>query len=137
MVASNLIPGLQLSLRAGVAAALALVIAQFLGFQDPLYAMISAVIVTDLVPAQTRKLALPPLAGTLLGSTLGGAISTMLPPDVWVIALGILVAMFLSHLFYLQAAAKLAGYVCGIVLLNHGDAAWSYFFFACSRRLWG
>ena len=50
---ANLIPGFQLSLRAAVAAGLALIAAQLLRLQHPLYAMISAVIVTDLVAAET------------------------------------------------------------------------------------
>jgi len=37
--------------------------------------------------------------------------------------------MFASHILYLQAAAKVAGYVCGIVLLDHGDSPWSYALF--------
>src|SRR6266480_579294 len=71
MAGSNLIPAFQLSLRAAVAAGLALVAAQLLRLEHPLYAMISAVIVTDLVPSQTPKLALPRLAGTLVGSAIG------------------------------------------------------------------
>lgn len=129
MAGSNLIPAFQLSLRAALAAGLAIIVAQLLRLQHPLYAMISAVIVTDLVASQTPKLALPRLAGTLLGSALGAVIVTLLPHSIWAIALGILIAMFLSHLLYLQAAARVAGYVCGIVLLDHGDSPWSYALF--------
>jgi uncharacterized membrane protein YgaE (UPF0421/DUF939 family) len=34
--------------------------------------------------------------------------------------------MFFCHLLRLDEAAKVAGYVCGIVLLEHGDHPWSY-----------
>jgi len=126
MAGSNLIPAFQLSLRAAVAAGLALVAAQLLRLEHPLYAMISAVIVTDLVPSQTPKLALPRLAGTLVGSAIGAVITTLLPSGVWTTTVGIFAAMFASYILYLQAAAKVAGYVCGIVLLDHGDSPWSY-----------
>ena len=126
---ANLLPGFQLSLRAAVAAGLALIAAQLLRLQHPLYAMISAVIVTDLVVAQTPKLALPRLAGTLVGSALGAVFTALLPSGVWTAAFGIFAAMFVSHLLYLQGAAKIAGYVCGIVLLDHSDSPWSYALF--------
>ena len=125
----NLIPAFQLSLRAAVAAGLALIAAQLLRLQHPLYAMISAVIVTDLVAAQTPKLALPRLAGTLVGGALGAVISTLLPAGAWAAVFGIFAAMFASHLLYLQGAERVAGYVCGIVLLGHGDSPWSYALF--------
>ena len=32
-------------------------------------------------------------------------------------------------LMFRPATAKVAGYVCGIVLLDHGDSPWSYAFF--------
>jgi uncharacterized membrane protein YgaE (UPF0421/DUF939 family) len=58
MTFSTLIPALQLSIRSGLGAGVSVAIAQLLRLQFPLYAMIAAVIVTDLSPLQTRKLGL-------------------------------------------------------------------------------
>ena len=114
------------SIRAALAAYLAVVVAQLLGLQYPLYAMIAAVIVTDLSALRTRRLALQRLVGTVLGAGLGVVIDQLLPTGVWAVALGVLIAMFFSYLLRLNEAAKLAGYVCGIVVLEHGDEPWTY-----------
>jgi uncharacterized membrane protein YgaE (UPF0421/DUF939 family) len=126
MVRSTYMTGFQLSLRAAVGAGLALSIGQFLRLQFPLYAMISAVVVTDLNPAQTRKLGLPRLAGTILGATVGALISVILGPGAWEVGSGVLVAMLLCHLLRLEGAAKVAGFVCGISLFFYSDGPWSY-----------
>ncbi|HTP04772.1 MAG TPA: FUSC family protein [Nitrospirota bacterium] len=126
MTLSTLVAPFQLSIRAALAAGLSVAIAQLLRLHFPLYALIAAVIVTDLSPSQTRKLGLRRLVGTVLGAALGAVLSSLLPPGPWVIGLGILAAMFLSHLLRLQDAAKVAGYVCGIVLLDHATHPWSY-----------
>jgi uncharacterized membrane protein YgaE (UPF0421/DUF939 family) len=124
-----MVPALQLSLRAAVAAVLAFGAAQLLQLPHPLYAMISAVIVTDLQPSETPKLAFPRLVGTMIGSTFGAAINTLISPSPWSLGLGIMIAMFTTQLISQPTAAKVAGYVCGIVLLDHGDAPWTYGFF--------
>jgi uncharacterized membrane protein YgaE (UPF0421/DUF939 family) len=121
-----LVPAFQLSIRAALSAALALAVADLLRLQYPLYAMIAGVIVTDLSPSQTRRLGLWRLAGSTLGAAVGAAIGTVLPSSPWSIGLSIFVAMFLSHLLRLEGAAKVTGYVCGIVMLGHGDDPWSY-----------
>jgi hypothetical protein len=42
------------------------------------------------------------------------------------ISIGVFAAIFISHLLRMKDAAKVAGYVCGVVLLTHGDRPWSY-----------
>jgi uncharacterized membrane protein YgaE (UPF0421/DUF939 family) len=120
------IGGIQLALRAALAAGLSLALAQLLALRYPIYAMIAAVIVTDLSPLQTRQLGLRRLLATVVGAACGAALSTVLSPGPWAVGLGILVAMMISLLLHAQEAAKVAGYICGIVLLAYGEDSWSY-----------
>lgn len=115
----RLIPALQLSFRAALAAGLAYAIALALRLEFPLYAMIAAVIVTDLAPDETRRLGGRRLAGTAIGSLLGVALSLLLPGGTLTIAFGIFLSMFLTHLMRAPQAARVSGYLCAIVLLEH------------------
>lgn len=121
---------LQVSSRAGAAAALAVFAAQTVHLQFPLYALIAAILVTDLSPARTRQLGLQRLIGTVIGASLGAAISIAMSHlehvGLLTIAVGVSAAMLVSHLAGVKEAAKLAGYVCGIVLLDHHDHPWTY-----------
>ncbi|HXZ48775.1 MAG TPA: aromatic acid exporter family protein [Usitatibacter sp.] len=120
------VPDFQLSLRAALAAAFSVALAGWLEMRFPIYAMIAAVIVTDLSPAQTRKLAIPRLVGTVLGASFGAALSPWFPPGAIVIGAGIFGAMLACRLLRMREAGKLAGYVCGIVLLEHTTQPWAY-----------
>src|SRR5437660_9025437 len=62
----------QLPLRAGLAAALSQAIATFLGLPYPAFAMVAAILVTDLAPEQSRQLGLRRIGGTLIGAALWG-----------------------------------------------------------------
>jgi uncharacterized membrane protein YgaE (UPF0421/DUF939 family) len=121
-----LVKPIQLSTRAACSAGLAVAAAQFLRLEYPLYAMIAAVIVTDLSSVKTQELALQRLAGTVLGAAVGAIACELLSPAAWIIGAAIFAAMFLCHLFSLQGAEKLAGYVCGIVMLDFPGQPWSY-----------
>jgi uncharacterized membrane protein YgaE (UPF0421/DUF939 family) len=118
--------GVQLAVRAATAAGLSVAVAQYLQLPFPIYAMIAAVIVSDLSPAETRRLGLPRLAGTVVGATVGASLTPFLPPHAGTMALGVLLAMFLTHLVRLPQAAKVSGYVCGIILLDYDDHPWVY-----------
>jgi uncharacterized membrane protein YgaE (UPF0421/DUF939 family) len=111
------LPALQLATRAAAAALIALAFARTLGLDFPLYAMIAAVIVTDLAPARTRRLAVPRLTGTVLGAGIGALLASLPGHGPWTLAAGILVTMFVTDLLGWPDAARLAGYVCGIVLI--------------------
>ena len=128
MAFAKFVPALQLSIRAAAAAALSLLIAQQLGLQYPIYAMIAGVIVIDLSPQETRRLAWRRLAGTVIGSILGGVLASVLPGGALSVGIGILLAMLLSHLLRLPEAARIAGYLCAIVLLEHAVDQWIYAF---------
>ena len=125
----KLLSGIQVSLRAALAAGISIFVAQLCRFEHPIYAMIAAVIVTDLSPAKTRKLGLQRLASTVIGAALGASLGLLLQPSAWVIGLGILLAMGTCHLLRVPEGAKVAGYICGIVMLAHGEQPWSYAFF--------
>lgn len=125
---STHVPAFQMSLRAAVAATLSVAVALWFGLQFPIYAMISAVIVTDLKASETWKLGLLRMAGSVVGAVVGALTCAVLRPNAWEAGVAIFAAMFLSHLLRLRNSAKVAGYVCGIVLLAFGDHPWDYAF---------
>jgi uncharacterized membrane protein YgaE (UPF0421/DUF939 family) len=137
MTPTKAIESLQLATRAAAGAGLALAAAQRLGLEFPLYAMISAVIVTDLSASRTRELTVPRLAGTALGTALGALFSGFLAASPWAVASAILVAALVTQAMGLDNATKLAGYVCGIVVLEHSGEPWSYALYRCIETLLG
>lgn len=117
---------LQLATRAGASAGISLAIANALGLAHPVFAMIAAVIVTDLAAAKTRELAWPRLVGTLIGAVMGAVASYWLPTSAWSAAFGIAVVMLACTALRMPQAAKLAGYVAGIILFSQASQPWLY-----------
>jgi uncharacterized membrane protein YgaE (UPF0421/DUF939 family) len=111
----------QLATRTAAAAALSIAVAQFFRLQSPINALITAVLVTDLSPSETRKRALRRFVGTVVGAAIGAAVNSVLHPNPYTIGMGIVIAMMLCHVLRLRDAERVAGYVCGIVLLNFSE----------------
>jgi uncharacterized membrane protein YgaE (UPF0421/DUF939 family) len=121
--------GLQLALRAGVAAGLSIAIAQFFKLEYPIYAFIAAVIVTDLNPTRSGQLGLIRLVATVVGALLGAALSAAFPPGPATVGVGIVLAMLACHLVRAPEGARVAGYICGLVVFEHASDPLHYAFF--------
>jgi uncharacterized membrane protein YgaE (UPF0421/DUF939 family) len=122
----TLMSGLQLALRAGLAAGLSFAIASALRLEHPIYAMIAAIIVTDLTPSRSRQLGLHRIAATVIGAVCGGLCSSILPPNPWTLGVGIAAAMLVSHLLQGTDGVRVAAFVFGIVMIEHGSDPWHY-----------
>jgi uncharacterized membrane protein YgaE (UPF0421/DUF939 family) len=117
---------LRLPLRASIAAGLAVAVASAFSLGSPLYAVVSAVIVTDLDAAKTRKLALPRMVGTTVGAGTGCIATLLAAPGPLSVTAGVLLPMFICQLFRQSAAAKVAGYVSGIIILSFATDPWTH-----------
>jgi len=126
MGAPTIIASLQLAARAASSGALAIALAQLLRLPYPIYALVAAVVTTDLDPARTRELALQRIAGTVLGAAVGVVLSVSVGTNPLTIGIGIFAAMCLCYPLRLHGAEKLTGYVCGIVMLDHAGAPLLY-----------
>jgi uncharacterized membrane protein YgaE (UPF0421/DUF939 family) len=132
------ITALQSSIRCATAAGLAVAIARMFEVTSPINALMSAVIVTDLSPATTRRLAGQRLAGTAVGAVVGAMFTYAQPQGPVIVGVGILVAMLAAYALRLPEVAKLAGFVSGIVLMPQNDAnAWPYVMYRVAETLIG
>jgi uncharacterized membrane protein YgaE (UPF0421/DUF939 family) len=107
--------GVQHSVRAGAAAFLSVMVAQRMNQAFPIAALISSVIVTEVDPAQTRHLALRRLFGTIAGAAIGIVFG---PSGAVGVGFGVAAAMLFAYAIGRSPAAKLTGYVCGVVVLS-------------------
>jgi len=134
---NTLTRGFQLSIRAAMAAGLSLALAQIPDLQYPIYAVIAAIIVTELSPTESRKLGLQRMAGNVVGAACGAALCPLREPGPWAIGFGIIASMLLCHLVHLRAGAKLAGVICGIIMLTYSTGPWIYAFYRVIETMLG
>jgi uncharacterized membrane protein YgaE (UPF0421/DUF939 family) len=126
----NFTSGLQLATRCAVAATVAFAIAQALNLDYPIFALAAAVIATDLTPAQSRELGLRRLMATVVGALCGALAVFLNFVGVWAVGPSILVAMLICQRAGAYEGARVAGYICGlIVLLDESSRPWHYAFF--------
>jgi uncharacterized membrane protein YgaE (UPF0421/DUF939 family) len=120
------VSAVQLAIRAGIAGGAALWIAMLLGLEHPTYAFIAAVIATDLSAAQSRKLGLRRVFATAIGSICGAVLSQLLGPGPGPVGLAVFVAMVVASLMGAGEGTRVAGFICGIVVLEYSANPWLY-----------
>jgi uncharacterized membrane protein YgaE (UPF0421/DUF939 family) len=126
MKLSTFMPGLQLALRTGLSAGLSLAIAYALKMEHPVYAMIAAIIVTDLAPSRSRHLGWHRALATVLGAVCGGVFSLLVSPNPWTVGIGIIVAMLISHVLQGPDGVRVAAFVFAIIVIEHSDDPWHF-----------
>ena len=119
---------MQIALRAALAAAISLAIAQALNFQFPIFAMISALIVTDLTPSRSIHLGLHRVIATVVGAGVGALLIAFAPINPWTVGFGIAFVMLTSHFLQGPDGVKVAGFTCAIIMLYQGGEPWHYAF---------
>ncbi len=117
---------LLLGVRAALASCAAVAIAQSLNLTYPLYAVVAAVIVTDVSSDKTQKSGVQRLLGTALGSLAGPLFVLGLGDSLLVVGAAIATLIFVCYVVGYTEAAKLAGYVAGLVVLDYSNAPWIY-----------
>jgi uncharacterized membrane protein YgaE (UPF0421/DUF939 family) len=117
----SILVGSQLALRAAAGGTVSYYAAAYLGLQHPIYALVAAIIVTDFAPGETKRLSLQRLIATGIGAMCGVALSMAFGHAQWLAGIGIFIAMVLSHACNASAGAKVAGYVCALIILSSGD----------------
>jgi uncharacterized membrane protein YgaE (UPF0421/DUF939 family) len=126
MLPPSYLTGVQLAVRAGAGASLALIIAQVLKLDYPIFAFIAAVTVTDLKPAQTRDLGLVRVMATFVGAVLGATLSSLLPAEAWSVGVSVTIAILIAEVLRAREGGRVAGYICGLIVLDQNIAPWHY-----------
>lgn len=104
-------------------------IAEFASLEYPIYAFIAAVIATDFVPSQSRFLAGSRLLATVIGAACGTVLSYLLEPGGVSLGCSILFAMVVCYVLQGQHGSRIAGYISGIIVLEHAADPWAYAFY--------
>jgi uncharacterized membrane protein YgaE (UPF0421/DUF939 family) len=133
----TLTSGAGLALRAALGAVLSYAVAEFVGLQHPIFALVAAIIVTDFVPKETTRLGTQRLVATVFGAMCGVLLRALFEPSGGSVGFGILVSMLACYLTKARDGAKAAGYVAAIIMLEQGEDPLSYGLFRFAETALG
>lgn len=122
----HFLPGAQLALRGSAAAALSLALGRWLNFDEPIFALIAAVIVTDRKVTESRKLAIRRILSTAIGGFCGAALAPVFHQSSLEVAVAIFVAMVVSTAVTQLSDPKFAAYLCALIVVNHSEQPLQY-----------
>jgi len=131
------IVGILLAVRVALAATIAFGLADLLQLHNPIYAFIAAVLVTDRSPQLSRKLGLTRIVSTVIGAVTGATLSWIAGPGVLSLGISVLIAILACQALRISEGAKVAGYICGLILIEHRGEPWLYAFDRFIETLFG
>lgn len=112
--------------KTGVAAALAMYLARFLGLPESYWAAISAIIVMYSDLSRTLKASGTRLVGTAIGVSIGGLFAQLFGQRLWAFAVAVTLTLLVCGLLGFADAARLAGVAVAIVMLiSHPGRPWT------------
>jgi len=120
------VAALSFALRAALASVGAVTCARALHLRDGMYALIAAVIVSDAAPEAIRHLGYHRLLGTAVGAVLGGILAMLCGHALWAIGLAVFLTILVCQFSHFKDAAKVGGYIAGVVILGYAAAPWRY-----------
>lgn len=110
----------QLTLRVTIAATLAMLIAQMLKFDYPIFAAIAAIVTTDLTPATSSTIGARRIVATIVGATFGAVAGLLVTPDPIWLGVVLFITVLASDSLKSPEGSKVAACTCGIGMLMHG-----------------
>jgi len=112
--------------RCAMAALLAVEVSRCLGLQFPIYALISAIMVTEYHGHETRQQSVVRFIGNALGITAGGLLGTLFGGHALVIGLATFIMVLFCYFFDFAVAAKYSAFVAALTVMDHSTRPWSY-----------
>jgi uncharacterized membrane protein YgaE (UPF0421/DUF939 family) len=114
------------AVRAALASMGAVTCVHLLHVTEGMYALIAAVLVSDAAPEAIRHLGAQRLLGTAVGAILGGLLAVLCGHALWAMGLAVFLTILISQFSHFKDAAKVGGYVAGVVILGYAAAPWRY-----------
>lgn len=112
--------------RTTVAATASIVVAHLLRLPEPYWATVSTIVVMQSSLVASWAVSWRRCAGTALGACVGGALGSLLPPQIWLFSVALLMIGLICRALRLDRAAyRFAGITMAIVLLaGRASPAW-------------
>ena len=115
-----------IAVRCAMAALLSVEVSRCLGLQFPIYALISAIMVTEYHGHETRQQSVTRFIGNALGITAGGILGTLLGGHALVIGLATFIMVLFCYFFDFAVAAKYSAFVAALTVMDHSTRPWAY-----------
>ena len=108
--------------KTGIAVTMCIVVVSFLKLDEPFFAVIAAVVTMGTSIDASIKMGKNKLVGVLIGAAVGYGLVMVSPGNAGLCGVGIIITLYLCHLFRLYGAATLSCFVFAAMMFQIGTA---------------